>query len=451
MSDPELPACGYLSHFLMVQAPFASPIDPSSQGGFFAGAGRESARRALGHGVRDRRGASLLVGGVGHGKSSLLDRLARDLEPSTFVVRIDQPPSSPQELVASLLEALDGSPPTLHALNDLLRHLQEELGGVLARGFSVAVLVDDAQEWDVGVLGTWGRLLDLPAHVRQGLQLVLAGTPELLERLESVRCRDLTRRLGVRRELRPLRREETRRFVAERLEIAGADPEFFEDDAHHRAYDISGGVLGEICRVCDAALRSAHRAGRPFVNAQDFESVSDASSLAGSMASLEEIERSAPRQRRWLVAASVGAVALVVGGLVGGLVSRRGESPLDSAVAAGALKREPLAETGPGGSGLSGGSSGAEDIAARFASLVRETEGGERVIRVVRGATVYDLMLEVYGRYSLDLLGAVRRSNPWLEDADLILPGQLLRFPPDRRPDRIAGDSERSDGPRSSY
>jgi len=100
------------------------------------------------------------------------------------------------------------------------------------------------------------------------LQIVLVGQPELNEKLDSVGLRQLKQRIAVRTQLDPLDAEETRRYIEQRLQIAGFDPgasPLFSEEAVAGVYRHSRGLPRLINTLCENALLTTYARRLPIV------------------------------------------------------------------------------------------------------------------------------------------------------------------------------------------
>src|SRR6266851_3838599 len=93
------------------------------------------------------------------------------------------------------------------------------------------------------------------------VQIVLVGQPELDKKLDSVELRSLKQRIAVRCRLEPLRAEEVRSYIEQRLEIAGADRQaastIFPVATVKAVYRYSAGLPRLINNICDQAMMGA--------------------------------------------------------------------------------------------------------------------------------------------------------------------------------------------------
>src|SRR6266513_6302792 len=104
---------------------------------------------------------------------------------------------------------------TLGVINQFL--LQQ-----VERGQDTVLIIDEAQDLTEELLEQVRLLSNLETDNRKLLQIVLMGQPELRDRLNNPRLRQLRQRITVRFHLSPLKQFELSQYVKHRLEISGA-------------------------------------------------------------------------------------------------------------------------------------------------------------------------------------------------------------------------------------
>ncbi len=92
-------------------------------------------------------------------------------------------------------------------------------------GEQTVLVVDEAQNLSRQTLEEMRLLTNLETSTEKLLQIVLAGQPELEQRLNQRELRQLRQRIAVRAKTLPLTPEETRGYIFERLRIAGGNEE----------------------------------------------------------------------------------------------------------------------------------------------------------------------------------------------------------------------------------
>jgi general secretion pathway protein A len=96
---------------------------------------------------------------------------------------------------------------------------------------------------------------------------VLAGQPELGDRLEEPNLRQLKQRVTLRCHLEPFDLPATASFIARRILTAGGDPSrAFSREAVELIHQYSGGIPRTICVICDNALISGMALGSARVD-----------------------------------------------------------------------------------------------------------------------------------------------------------------------------------------
>src|SRR6185503_20432241 len=164
------------------------------------------------------------------------------------------PHLSDVELVGTILDDL-GIERRGTTKGELMTTLNQHLLAAGAEGKTVVVVLDEAQQMTDEALEQIRILSTLETATRKLLQIVLAGQPELEEKLRRRELRQLDQRIGIRCYLEPLSRKDTYRYIEHRLRIAGLPGSVpFTRSAMARIFDYSGGVPRVINLVCDRAL-----------------------------------------------------------------------------------------------------------------------------------------------------------------------------------------------------
>ena len=233
------------------EAPFNITPDPRFL--FFSDKHREAFNHVL-FGIRERKGFIQITGEVGAGKTTVCRAILSELGPAYRTALILNPMVTATQMMRTVLTELGLEPRKLDRtayLEILNRFLLEEA----AAGHDVVLLIDEAQDLDPELLEQIRLLSNLETDQRKLLQIVLIGQPELREKLNERGLRQLRQRITVRYHLAPLDREETARYIAHRLRVAGADgrPEF-SAWAVRKIHRYAGGVPRLINAVCDKAL-----------------------------------------------------------------------------------------------------------------------------------------------------------------------------------------------------
>ena len=132
-------------------------------------------------------------------------------------------------------------------------------------GEQTVLVVDEAQVLTMQALEEIRLLTNLETSTHKLLQIVLAGQPEIEQKLNQRELRQLRQRIALRAKTMPLTEEETRGYIQERLRIAGSNgDEIFSAAAVEAVHRHSCGIPRVINLLSEQALvRAAFGQTRP--------------------------------------------------------------------------------------------------------------------------------------------------------------------------------------------
>jgi len=218
-------------------------------------------REALCHleyGLSSAKPITVLVGEAGTGKSTLLraalqSEMCRDVN----CVFIDNPTLTREEFVETLAARFDLGARAMASKASLLSSLETVIRERYERGEVTALVVDEAQALPREIFEEIRLLANIETPTRKLLPVVLAGQPELAERLNDRSLRQLKQRIALRCELKPLDLPDTAMYIASRIRTAGGDPaNIFTRQAVTLIHQHSHGLPRLISVMCDNALTS---------------------------------------------------------------------------------------------------------------------------------------------------------------------------------------------------
>jgi len=241
----------YLDYYGLTEPPF--DITPNPRFLFYSAKHREAYNHLL-FGIRERKGFVQMTGEVGAGKTTLCRAMLEQLDKHYSTCLILNPILSADELVKLVaqefclpvngLDRLD----TLAVINNFLLH-QVELGK------ETLLIIDEAQDLTDELLEQVRLLSNLETDDRKLLQIILFGQPELRDRLNNPRLRQLRQRITVRYHLPPLSRCEVTQYVRHRIHVSGGNgTPCFTRAALWRIHHYSQGIPRLVNAVCDKAL-----------------------------------------------------------------------------------------------------------------------------------------------------------------------------------------------------
>ena len=229
----------------------------------------------LQYGLTHRRGLTLLVGDAGTGKTTLIRAVIQDFEKQGAVIAyLNNPTLTRSEFYEFLTEAFALSPKAAASKLALLKELAQMLERRQAEGLMTGLVIDEAQAMPDELLEEVRLLANIETTTDKLLPIVLAGQPELADRLNQVSLRQLKQRVALRCLLLALDAKETAEYIAGRIRVAGGNSVMvFTRQAVDSIYDRSGGIPRLISVICDNALISGFAADRRPVGRDIVEDV----------------------------------------------------------------------------------------------------------------------------------------------------------------------------------
>jgi type II secretory pathway predicted ATPase ExeA len=264
----------YKAYWQLHSRPFENCIDSRF---YYPSEMHQGALLKLRYAVENQRGAALLTGTAGSGKTLLVNSLKRQLDDRfTPFVHVVFPRMSVPELLAYLAAETGAlaNPTARVSVDESVRRLQHFLSENTRRGCHAVVAVDEAQLLlDTEALEALRLLLNFEPAAQPALTLLLVGQPTLLPALERMPA--LEARLSLKCLLRPLNLEETVSYVTHRLSAAGATREIFTSEALTTLHQLTAGNPRRINRLCDLALLIGYAEEQVRINTHQIEAVSN--------------------------------------------------------------------------------------------------------------------------------------------------------------------------------
>ena len=246
----------YLEFFSLREKPFGLTPDPRFL--FFSEKHREALDHLL-YGIHQKEGFVLISGDTGTGKTTLCRALMERLDPHEVTTAlILNPLLNETELLKAILEDF-GLPATGATRKELLDVLNSFLLKTLAAGKTAVLIIDEAQNLSTNCLEQVRLLSNLETDKEKLIQIILAGSEELPVKLEKSELRHLQQRISLRYHLRPLDRQEARRYLQHRLNMArAAGSTAFEKGAYREIYRFSRGVPRLMNIIAERSLLAAY-------------------------------------------------------------------------------------------------------------------------------------------------------------------------------------------------
>ena len=242
----------YESFWGFKEKPFENTPNPRF---FFASRQHQEAFARMLYCIRERKGAGLLTGAFGCGKTVVGYTLFQELNRERYrVAFITNPRLSAVDLLRMIVYRWGRiDPPSSKA--DVLIALEHQIQDNAKEGRDTVIVVDEAHALeDPGLFEELRLLLNFQTSDGFLVTLLLFGQPELAIRVEE--NKPLEQRIGIKSMLGPLDFREAEDYIRHRLRVAGhPNPEtVFTVEAVRLIHESTGGIPRRINRLCDICL-----------------------------------------------------------------------------------------------------------------------------------------------------------------------------------------------------
>ncbi len=242
----------YLEYFGLSAEPFShAPVARF----YYASRQHTDALKRLMHAAHTMKGLSVLIGDIGHGKTTLARRLLDALPPAEYeaaMLVIVHAGVTAHWLLKRIATQLGVTEPSDDKLS-LLSQLYQRLVEIHQAGKRTVVLIDEAQMLaSRELMEEFRGLLNLEVPGHKLISFVFFGLPDIDNNLQLDPA--LAQRVALRFHLRPLGVEETTAYVKHRLQLCGAKDELFAPEALEAVHAQTRGVPRLINTLCDNVL-----------------------------------------------------------------------------------------------------------------------------------------------------------------------------------------------------
>lgn len=262
----------YMDFYGFRERPFTLVPDPDF---LFWSAQHRRAYSVLEFGILSRAPITLVTGGVGCGKTTLLRELLRQFGSRVTVGLISNAQGGRGELIQWVLNSL-GVPFSADAgYVPLFQKLQDYLIEEYAAGRRVVLIFDEAQNLSSESLEELRMLTNINSGKDEVIQLVLVGQPELRDMVLHPSLRQLAQRIAASFHLLPLDEPAVADLIEHRLKAAGGSGEEITPQAAKMIYQVTHGVPRLVNQLCDMALLYGWSMDNPRVSEDVVQSVID--------------------------------------------------------------------------------------------------------------------------------------------------------------------------------
>ncbi len=300
----------YRQFYGLVKKPFELVPDPKM---FFVSETHKEALAVLRYGVVSDKSFLLLTGGVGTGKTTLIQTLVTLLHKPVRLCLISNPTMDKDEffyyLASQLKLPYDGNKAKLMVyLSKLLElcHKKKE---------KVLIILDEAHVIPVDLLEEIRLLSNQTGKYRNVLSVFLVGQPEMLKRLGTERLKPLKQRIGIRFHVESFTGDETIQYILSRLKKAGARRDIFTDKALNLIHKAASGNPRLINILCDHCLLTGFSSEQASITDKMVRECAMELNVPGEEMTFQiQPSRFSFAGKKWLM---VVLAVLVLGGLAG--------------------------------------------------------------------------------------------------------------------------------------
>jgi general secretion pathway protein A len=478
----------FLEYYGLIEQPFGVTPDPRF---LHMGARHREALASLVYGTDTNRGFLALIAQPGMGKTSLLYQYLEGLRNKSRAAFIFQTDCDSEDFIRHILVDLSLDPagkdlPAMHGM------LNEVLLAEMRAGRRFILVIDEAQNLDERVLESVRLLSNFETPWMKLMQIVIAGQPQLAERLTRPSMAQLRQRISSVIRIEPFTAEETGEYIDHRLWVAGYTGEpLFTVGARLLIAKQSGGIPRNINTLCFNAMSVAYGIGarqvdvkmvREAINDVEIESLVPRAErtpprVAAPGRTVLPFRAMLPKKNEWRLGRLIPAVAVVCALLLFALSARVGwnvgkktapfdilfadepdissqvakplqvaslESSAEIATKAGAAARvdsEIPASPREDAGGSDAAMVPSSIVPARPKNTIRNApesfsvaaglSDNDRILTVAieRDATLLDVCMQHLERFDTKTLEETLALNPSLIDVNHLTAGQRIRLP----------------------
>src|ERR1700726_1157027 len=258
----------YLELFKLRELPFRLSPDPQF---LYLSKQHARAKEYMESTIWFTDGFVVITGEIGSGKTTLIESFLKEVPSDVVVAQINQTQVSAIDFLQAVLVQFGFSPFKMKKA-ELIATINNFLIEQYAAGRKVLLIVDEAQNLSMRVLEEIRLLSGVETTKEKVLRIILAGQPELNEKLDAPELVQLTQRIRLRFHLTALTKAETVAYIDHRLEVAGSQGRrIFAEDTYATIYKYTGGVPRLINTLCDTCMMAAYGKDQDTVTMADLD------------------------------------------------------------------------------------------------------------------------------------------------------------------------------------
>jgi general secretion pathway protein A len=239
----------YLQYWQFKEYPFENVPDPRF---FYLSRSHEEALARVLYAIRMRKGAAMVTGDIGCGKTTLAKVCLQELSADEFDIGlIVNPKLEGVEFLQEVLYQL-GVNETADTKGKCLRLINEKMLRNMKDRKETLLMIDEAHLLTSEALEELRLLMNFQLNDRFLITIVLLGQPELKAKIHDLE--QLNQRIPVKYHLSPFDFNDSVQYIHFRQMKAGREANVFSQKAMEKVYESTKGVPRKINNLCDLAL-----------------------------------------------------------------------------------------------------------------------------------------------------------------------------------------------------
>lgn len=263
----------HLAYYGIKEHPFSNVVDNKF---YYKGIQHSEALIKLRYAIDTKKGLAVVIGDIGTGKTTLarrlLDELDENLYEAVLLVVIHSEVSADWLLTKLAVQLGVTDAEEKQNKVELLSNIYRKLLEIGEEGRSVVIIMDEVQMLrSKEIMEEFRGLLNMEMPQGKMVNFIFVGLPEL----DNVLALDepLKQRVAIRIRLKSLSEENTREYIAYRLQVAGCNKNPFTPLAIQAIFKYSHGVPRLINTICDNALLNGFLVKTPLIDEKIINSV----------------------------------------------------------------------------------------------------------------------------------------------------------------------------------
>lgn len=242
----------YINYYGFSAKPFQLRPDPQF---FFGSSGHKRAMAYLRYGLNQAEGFIVITGGIGTGKTTLVNSLFKELDSNSVAAAQLVTTQLLEDDLLRMVAAAFALPYENGSKAALLKRFEEFLKNCARDGKRVLLVIDEAQNLPMRSLEELRMLSNFQVADAPLLQSFLLGQEGFRDTLQAPVMEQLRQRVIASCHLSPLSEQETRAYIEHRLQMVDwqGDPQFTEE-AYAAVYHYTRGIPRRINLFCDRLL-----------------------------------------------------------------------------------------------------------------------------------------------------------------------------------------------------